>query len=844
MNTFPIDPVIPSLVSALAESPNLVLSAPPGAGKTTRVPPALLSCSWCEGERILILQPRRLAARAAAQRMAELIGEPVGETVGYRVRLERKVGPRTRIESVTTGLFLRQLQGDPELSGVAAVLFDEFHERSLDGDLALALALEAQAGLRPDLRLLVMSATLDVDRIAALLPGAHTVLSEGRSFPIETRYLGDAPTHSRASGRFGERIEDRVTGAMLQAVNEESGDLLVFLPGLAEIRRTRALLEERIDADRHAILALHGDLPLAEQDLALKPDPRRRRKIVLATAIAETSLTIDGIRVVIDSGLKRLPQFDVTTGMTRLETVRISLAAADQRRGRAGRTAPGICYRLWSAATERALAPFDPPEIAAADLAPFALELGLWGTTDPAGLALLDPPPEAPLAQARDLLQRLGALDADHRTTGHGKAMAELGTHPRLAHMMLKAKAEGRGSLACDLAALLSERDLAKERRDDADLRHRLDLLHEGANGRARGERGASDRIRRSADAWRRQLGIALDRDPERGAIGAVVALAYPDRLAQRRAQGSGGVPGQYRLSNGKGARLSEADPLAREDYLAVAALDGDRRDARIFLAAPLTLDEIENDFAEAIETVEVIAWNPRAETVEAKTERRLWSLVLAERPLKSPPRDAVAAAMLDGIRQMGLAALPWTAEIENLRARVNFLRSAEGAASGWPDLGDAALSETLEDWLSPHLDGVSRRTHLAGIDLKEALTGRLDWKQRKALDELAPTHVTVPSGSRIPIDYAHPVPVLAVRLQEMFGATETPRIAGGRVPLLLHLLSPARRPLQVTQDLRSFWSNAYTAVRADMRGQYPKHHWPENPLEAEPTARAKPRPR
>jgi ATP-dependent helicase HrpB len=674
---------------------------------------------------------------------------------------------------------------------------------------------------------MVMSATLDIAAIGALLPDAASISSEGRTFPVETRHLGDP------SGRAFERIEDRVVKAVLRAVAEAPGDALVFLPGLAEIRRVQAALDERLPSDDVAILPLHGDLPLAEQDLALKPDRNGRRKIVLATSIAETSLTIDGIRLVIDSGQKRLSQFDPATGMTRLATMRVSLAAADQRRGRAGRTAPGVCYRLWSEATERAFAPYDPPEILSADLAPFALELGAWGTTDPRQLALLDPPPEAPLAQARELLRRLGALDAQHRATRHGKAMAEFGMHPRLAHMMLRAKSQGRGALACDLAALLSERDLAKGRSEDADLRHRLDLLH----GEGSTARGARERIRRSAEAWRKQLGVPFEPGPDRNAIGAVVALAYPDRLAQRR-----GGPGQYRLSNGKGARLMETDPLAREEFLAVAALDGDRREARIFLAAPLSLAEIETDFEAEIETVEVIAWNSRLESVEAKTERRLWSLVLEERVLTEPSGDAVIAAMLAGIREMGLAALPWTPAIESFRRRIAFLRATEGADE-WPDLGDAALLEGLETWLAPFLAGITRRAHLARLDLQSALEGQLDWKLKKRLDAAAPTHVTVPSGSRIAVDYSDPAtPVLAVRLQEMFGAAETPRLADGRVPLLLHLLSPARRPVQVTRDLAGFWKNGYAAVRADLRGQYPKHSWPDDPLQAEPTARAKPR--
>jgi ATP-dependent helicase HrpB len=818
MNPLPINAVLPELLRAADEVVNVVLAAPPGAGKTTGVPPALLARAWAKGGRILLLQPRRVAARAAASRIAAMLGEAVGETAGYRVRLERKVGPKTRIECVTTGLFLRQLQGDPELGGIAAILFDEFHERSLDGDLALALALEAQAGLRPDLRIIVMSATLDTGRVAALLPGARTVISEGRAFPVETRHLGDVPPAAR--------LEDRVAKAVLRAAAEEDGDVLVFLPGLAEIRRVRSALESDLVADRFALLMLHGDLPLAEQDAALRADPKGRRKVVLATAIAETSLTIDGIRVVIDAGLKRLPRFDPVSGMTRLETVKVSLAAADQRRGRAGRTAPGICYRLWSTATERAMAPFDAPEILAADLAPFALELGVWGTPDHAALALLDAPPEVHLGQARDLLRRLGALDADDRATPHGKAMSELGAHPRLAHMMITAAEQKRGALAADLAALLSERDLVRDGRGNADLRHRLDLLRESGG----------ERIRRSADAWRKQLSAGTARH-DRDAAGAVTALAYPDRIAQQR-----GGTGQYRLANGKGAKLDVADPLAREAWLAVAALDGDRREARIFLAAPLTLAEIEDDFADQIVAQENVSWNARLEQVEAKRERRLWSLVLEERPLAAPSKDAVRTAMLDGIRQMGLSALPWTPVAASLRARVGFLRKADGES--WPDLGDAALLAGLDEWLAPSLDGISRRAHLSRLDLHDVLYARLDWKQRQALDNLAPTHLTAPSGSRVPLDYDAPVPVLAVRLQEMFGATETPRIAGGKVPVLLHLLSPARRPMQVTQDLKSFWAHGYAAVRADLRGQYPKHSWPDDPLQAEPTARAKPRPR
>ena len=828
MSQLPIEPLLPDIRAELDSASNLVLEAPPGAGKTTLVPLALRTAGWAKGGKIIVLEPRRLAARAAAHRMAALIDEPVGETVGYRVRLDRRVGPRTRIECVTTGLFLRQLQADPGLAGVEAVLFDEFHERAIEADLALAFCLEAQAGLRPDLRLVVMSATLDGAAVARLLPGGRTIRSAGRAFPVETLHLGDDPA---------KRIEDRVVGAVLQALSAQAeGDLLVFLPGTAEIRRVQTGLGDRLADSATRILPLHGDLPLADQDRALKRDEGGRRKIVLATSIAETSLTIEGIRVVIDSGLRRSTRFDPASAMTRLVTGRVSLAAADQRRGRAGRTAPGICYRLWSAAAERAFAAFAPPEILAVDLAPLALELAAWGIGDPAALALLDPPPAAALAQAQDLLRQLGALESTGRITPHGKAMAELGVHPRLAHMMLAGKARELGSLACDIAALLSERDLLKGRQNDVDLRHRVDLLH--GNERGEIDRSVRDRVARSAEDWRRQLGIRRDPDPHRAAIGPLVALAYPDRLAQRR-----GGTGQFRLSSGRGALLPPTDPLASGDFLAIAALDGDKREARVFLAAPIGRAEIEAEFAAAIGQQAFVAWNSRLEAVEAKQERRLWSLVLDEKPLARPSPEAVTAAMIAGIREMGLACLPWTPELETLRARIAFLRGVAESCWTWPDLSDAALGESLETWLAPYLSGCSRRAHLAAVDLKSALLSGLDWAQRQALDDLAPTHLTVPSGSHLPLAYRdQPVPVLAVRLQEMFGATETPRIAGGRVQVLLHLLSPARRPVQITRDLASFWASGYRAVKADLRGQYPKHHWPDDPLVAAPTARAKPR--
>jgi len=837
----PIEPLLPQIAAALADGPNLVLEAPPGAGKTTLVPLALKDAPWLShgnkmGGKIIVLEPRRLAARSAAKRMADLLGEEVGETVGYRVRLDRKIGPKTRIEVVTTGLFLRQLQADAELPGIAAVLFDEFHERAIDSDLALAFCLEAQAALRDDLRLVVMSATLDGAGIAALLPGARRLTSEGRVFPVETRYLGDDSTT---------RIEDRMASAIRQALAEAEGDLLAFLPGTAEIRRVESRLGD-LGADR-VILPLYGDLPLPEQDKAIRRDPQGRRKIVLATSIAETSLTIDGMRIVVDSGLRRVPRFDSVSGMTQLTTTKVSLAAATQRRGRAGRTAPGICYRLWSAASERALPAFEQPEILAVDLAPLALELAAWGISDLATLKLLDPPPEAALTQARELLQDLEAVDSQFLATTHGKAMASLGVHPRLAHMMVRAKERDLGAVACDIAAVLSERDPL--RNSDADLRDRLDLLQERGRGLGKADRALTERIKQSARDWRRQLGIDAARDIDaREAAGAVLALAYPDRLAQKRGRTPDGQE-SFRLSHGRGAVLPAHDPLAQSDYLAIGALDGDKRAARIFLAAPITLAEIEADFAAQIVDETIVAWNPREQMVEAKRQRRLWSLVLEEKPRRDMPCEKVAAAMLEGIRQMGIACLPWTPELQNLRARIAFLRRLQEGGQNfkwdWPDFSDAALLATAEEWLLPYLDGVTRRAHLASIDLREALLSGLDWQQRQALDQLAPTHLDVPSGSHLPLDYdSGEVPVLAVRLQEMFGATDTPRLADGKVEVLLHLLSPARRPVQVTRDLKSFWANGYRAVKADLKGQYPKHYWPDDPLVAEPTARAKPRPR
>lgn len=832
MIQLPISAVLPEIRAALQAAPGLVLQAPPGAGKTTGVPLALLDAPWLAGQRMIMLEPRRLAARAAAARMAETLGEAVGQTVGYRIRFESKVSAATRIEVVTEGILTRMLQDDPSLPGIGLVIFDEFHERSLNADLGLALCLESQGALRDDLKILVMSATLDGGPVAALMGGVPMVTSEGRAFPVETRFL------ARPEPR---RFADGVASAVAQALREEEGDVLVFLPGAGEIRRVEALLAEHPAARGVTIAPLYGDLPAEAQDRAIRRGGTGR-KVVLATAIAETSLTIDGVRVVVDGGQMRVPRFDPSSGMTRLVTLPVSRASADQRRGRAGRTAPGVCYRLWSEAEDRALQLFTAPEVTEADLAPLALDLAQWGIADANSLAWLDAPPAAALAQARDLLAELGAVDDGGRITGHGRAMNRLAMHPRLAHMILRARDLGLGGLACDLAAILGERDVIKAERGfrDSDVRLRLDALR-GQSEQVRGlavDRGALARVRQAAKEWCRRVGLKPGQEDGEGLdAGIVLAFAYPDRIARRR---PGGEP-RYALSGGRGALFADAEPLSAEEWLVAAELDGDRREARIFLAAALTKAEIEEHFAESIRSIEAVAWDRRDEVVRASRQRRLFALVLDEQKLESAAPDALAAAMAEGVRVMGLACLPWSGELSKWRERVELLRRLD-PDSGWPDLSDPALLDGLEEWLAPYLTGITRRAHLTRLDLSQALRGLVPWDMARRLDDLLPTHVTVPSGSRVPIDYSGETPVLAVRLQEMFGCADTPRILDGKVPLLLHLLSPARRPVQVTRDLASFWANAYHAVKADLKGQYPKHWWPDDPMQAEPTARAKPR--
>ncbi|NKQ11108.1 ATP-dependent helicase HrpB [Pseudomonas sp. SST3] len=837
MIALPIDQALPALRQALSERDEAVLEAPPGAGKTTRVPLALLNEPWLAGQSIVMLEPRRLAARAAAERLASELGEKVGETVGYRIRLDSRVGPQTRIEVVTEGILARRLQDDPGLEGVGLVIFDEFHERSLDADLALALTLNARDLLRDEpLKLLLMSATLEGARLSSLLDEAPVVRSEGRMYPVVQRW-------SRAF-QAGERLEPRVVQTIMQALDEESGSVLVFLPGQAEIRRVNDALNEQLSGRHDVMLCpLHGELELTAQRAAIEPAPAGKRKVVLATNIAETSLTIEGVRVVVDAGLARVPRFDPGSGMTRLETRRISRASATQRAGRAGRLEPGACYRLWSEDQHAQLAAYGEAEILQADLAGVALQLARWGV-EPDELVWLDPPPAAAYAQAQDLLERLGALSRNARgswqLTAHGLAMAELPAHPRIAHMLLRGHALGLGAQAADLGALLVERDI--QRGAGADISTRLALLE----GRGRHHSGVA-RVRQLARQFRSLLRgpagtAAADSDDHRW-LGALLAFAYPDRVARQRREGGG----EYRLANGRAALFAEPDALMKEPWLVIAELGSrqGQREERIYRAAALDPSLFDEALAEQISQRDELEWDEREGVLRAERQRRVGELVLSREPLPGLDDDARGRALLGLVRRKGLELLPWTSDLRQWQARIALLRQIDlgiSGASDWPDVSDAALLARLEDWLLPYLGKVSRLAHFAQLDLKGMLSTLLPWPLPQRLDELAPIAIAVPSGSRIRLDYSDSPPVLAVRLQELFGLADTPRIAGGRQVVKLHLLSPARRPVQVTQDLASFWANTYGEVKKDLKGRYPKHYWPDDPLVAEPTARAKPR--
>ena len=814
----PIEAALPDLLAALERGPNAVLVAPPGAGKTTRVPLALLAAPWRGDGRIVMLEPRRLAARASAARMAKTLGEEVGATVGHRVRMDSRVTRATRIEVVTEGVFTRMILDDPELSGVAAVIFDEFHERSLDADLGLALALDAQGALRPDLRILVMSATLDGARVQALLPEADLVTSEGRAFPVETRHLPRRPDA---------RLEAEVTSAVAQALAADPGSVLVFLPGQGEIRRVAEALDGRVGPEVD-VAPLYGALTPAEQDRAIRPAEPGRRKVVLATSIAETSLTIEGVRIVVDSGLARVPRYEPDTGMTRLETVRVSRASADQRRGRAGRTEPGVCWRLWTEPQTAALAAFDRPEMLEADLASLVLDLAEWGVADPATLRFLDPPPKPAWDEAVALLTDLDALDAAGRLTDEGRALRRLPLHPRLAHMVHRAAHGGAGRLAAEIAAIVSERGLGGT---GVDLEERV--------RRFRSDRGPrAEEARRMAARWADLAGRPRADDFGNGLsdCGRLLALAYPDRVAQAR----GGL-GSFRLANGRGAKLEAFEGLARQPFLAVAECQGAAREARILLAAPISAADIEADFAAHVVEEDEVRFDAAAGRVKARRVRRFGRVVLSEKPIEKPDATLVARALMGAVRAAGLASLPWGRAAERLRHRVEYVRRA--GVAGLPDLSDETLLAALEDWLAPHVLGRTAPADIRETDVFEAVDALVDWSAKRLLDAEAPTHFTAPTGSNVPIDYeAENGPAIAIRVQELFGLDRHPAICEGRVTLLVELLSPAHRPIQVTRDLPGFWKGSWRDVKIEMKGRYPRHVWPDDPASAAPTTRAKPR--
>jgi ATP-dependent helicase HrpB len=811
----PIDEVLAPLRAALASGTSAVLQAPPGAGKTTRVPLALLDASWLGDRRIVMLEPRRLAARAAARRMAETLRESVGESVGFRVRGETRVGPSTRVEVVTEGVLTRMLHEDPALETTGLVIFDEFHERSLHADLGLALALQTQEVLRPDLRLLVMSATLEGTRVSTLLGGAPVVASAGRAFPVETRYV---------PRRSDQPFEGAVAATIRRALADDAGSVLAFLPGAREIRQTERLLTAGPLPVDVRVIPLFGALPGV-------------RKVVLATAIAQTSLTIDGVRVVVDGGLTRVPSFSPRTGMSRLVTVRVSRAGAEQRCGRAGRTSPGVCYRLWAAEEQPGLLEQDRPEILQADLAPLALDLALAGVVDPAALRWMDVPPAPALAQARELLVQLRAIDTESRITAHGRAMASLAVHPRHGHMLLRGRELGLGATACVVAALLDERDALRhgDALPDADLRHRVGIV--AGRDRSPGvDHATVQRVREQHRDWRATLHVPASASVDENDCGRMLALAFPDRVAQRRP----GSEERYLMRNGLGAVLVEGSSLTGAPFLAIAELAGRRPDAQILLAAPLSREELDESLGEQIMFEDVVEWSTADDTVVAARRERLGAIVLRETPLPAADPVMVAETLLAALTTEHGVALRWSQEAARVRARIAFLHRH---LADWPDVGDLALRQSAREWLLPHLVGLRRRAEVHALDLGALLLSTLTWQQRAALDVLAPTHFEVPSGSRVRIDYTDPdAPVLAVRLQELFGLAATPRVAGGAVPVTLHLLSPAHRPVQVTRDLAGFWRTSYFDVRKELRGRYPKHSWPDDPMRAVPTRRARPR--
>ncbi|WP_310618668.1 ATP-dependent helicase HrpB [Flexibacterium corallicola] len=810
----PIESVIPTLLKQLEQSPSAVLVAEPGAGKTTRVPLALLDVLWRQDKKVIVLEPRRLAARAAARRMAQSLGEKVGERVGYRVRMDSAISDKTIIEVVTEGVFIRQMLQDPELSNVAAILFDEFHERSLEADLGLALAIDVQQALRDDLRIMPMSATLDAVGVSKLLDDAPVITCEGRQFPVETRYLG------RSSSKY---IEDQVVAAIRLALKEEVGSLLVFLPGQGEIHRVKDLLSSKLPTNVD-IAPLYGALDFKEQDAAIKPAAQGRRKVVLTTSIAQTSLTIQGIRVVIDSGLTRTSQFDPQHALSRLVTVRTSRATADQRRGRAGRTEPGVCYRLWDEAQTKALPADDKPQILESDLSSLVLDLASWGVSDPSHVAFMTPPPIPAWTESQKLLQSLHALDATGAITREGKKLAKLPVHPRLAHMLIQAAKEGKQYLAALIAVLLSEPALGGRA---VDVGERLRQFMQENSTRAKSAKAL-------AASWSKLVGTGKGEKPNFEDAGEILAYAFPDRIAQQR-----GAQGRFRLASGRGGQLDASEALAVQPFLVVADMQGSAAQARILLAAPLDKNSILERFADDLKQVEEVKLSPQKGIVATRLTK-FGAVVLEEEKIANPDPNAITQALLKLVSSRSISRLPWSKDQLRLRGRVAYVRAQQ--AGQWPDLSDKALQEDLE-WLHPYLAGLTSVEHITAEHLGNALSALLPWGRAGELDRLAPSHFEAPTGTRAPITYDSPQgPQISIRVQELFGLNTHPSICGGAIPLTLELLSPAQRPIQVTKDLPGFWKGSWSDVKADMKGLYPRHPWPDNPLEEQATRRTKPR--
>ena len=841
----PIHKHIPDIIKALETSRCAVIQAPPGAGKTTRVPLALLEEPWLANKKIILLEPRRLAAMSCAAHMADLLKERVGQAIGYQIRLDRKIGPDTRIEVITEGIFTRKIQNDPCLEDVGIVIFDEFHERNIHSDLGLALCLESFEALRDDLRILVMSATMDVRAVSNLMDNAPVIVSKGKSFPVETIFVTPLDRNNRPVP-----VETACGSVVRRALSETIGDILVFLPGVKEIKRLYSILEKDLDSGIH-IFPLYGNLSRKDQARAFRPSSPGQRKIVIATSIAETSITIEGVSVVIDAGLMRVPRFSPQTGMTLLSTVPVSKASADQRRGRAGRTKPGKCYRLWSEYDQRLLKSYTKPEILSVDLTGVALELAAWGVSDPGQLKWLDPPDEKSFEQAENLLKTLGALDGQGHITSHGKKMSSAGLHPRLAHMVIRGNEKGQGFLACRIAAFLNERDFIRfdQNIPDPDIRLRLEIIEALITGKKiwqkefRINKGIIHRIIESEKKIAKDFGIKPAKtDIEKA--GTLLAYAYPDRIAKKRDN----QHNRFLMASGKGAFFSRTNSVSLNEYIVAVHLDGNMQNAKIFIAVPYSKQEFEQDFCDSFKTVQTVLWDKKKGMVRAKEEIIFKNLVVQQRAISDIDPDIACDILIKEIQRTGLAWLPWTKRLKSLKERAVFLKNT-GGFPDLPDLSDKAIEEELAIWLKPFLTGVFSLKQLERIDLESAFLSLLTWEDRQTIEKMAPTHIKVPSGSKKPLKYSNEnglfdSPVLEVRLQEMFGLTSTPKIAGKSIPVTVHLLSPAGRPVQITRDLENFWKNTYKDVKKDLMGRYPKHFWPDDPLCARPTNRVKPKER